>query len=395
MRFQVAGSGNADLFRREHGPLVDVSTRLIEQIYRLEGRLLHREAQHLQHNQFAMRAASLAVHLEGALLLAGRALYQPAFAEIRTALEHHAVDQLLFLGNRYEQVLNIDDEAFDKLLRDPSRWPENARAIRRGQNNRKVIEWGSPQVRNEDGSSAGYSMSVYWNFLGVYDPFFPEIPEEEDVFMERAAASDYRKMQRELWRYRLSWRNLRHNLVLNQLFSDQDVRRLHAHYRFLSAYVHPVSFAAWSQIFGRFQPMRYSHYASELALLYICYLGTMEVRAFAQMAEKPPEVELDDWDIVELVLGEAEAISRHGWFPGQGPSAYDRFMAANSQHFRALKEEQPRPEVRPETIKPGDVPYYSNPLARLRDMHASRGAEALTGFSYQSPWPRPEAAFPP
>ena len=384
-------------FQAEHGPLVDISRRSIELLYRLEGHLNPGEVQYYQHNIFAQRAASLASHLEGALLLTERALYPAAFSQLRTALEHQAIDLLLFLASRFEQVLDIDDEEFERLKADRSKWPRNARDIRkirsRGKN-RKVIEWSRIPVKDSDGSDAGYDMSPYWSFMEGYDPFLTIQGEEENPFVTKDSAEEYRKNQRALWRERLSWANIRHNLVLNDLSGESDVARLHVHYGFLSAFAHPVSFRARHSIFGRYQASRYDHFASELALLYVCYLGAAEVRAFAQMATKPPEVELVAWERVEAALEQADALSSHGWFPGQDPSAFDRFVAANNQHFRAAKEKLPRPEVRPETIKSGDVPYYSNPLTRLRDLHGSQH-ELMTGFVYESPWERRDARFSP
>lgn len=394
----MGNSQDADLLREEHGPLLGASRQLVEHLYSVEGRLAHGEAQYWQHNQFAQRAASLGTHLEGALVLAERALYAVTFSQLRTALEHQAIDLLLFLGSRFEQVLELDDQEFERLRTDRSKWPRNARDIRRSRwrgKNRKVIEWSRVPVKDSDGSDAGHDMSPYWGFMEGYDPFFAIEPEVGNPFVKDDSAEEYRRNQRALWRERLSWSNIRHNLVLNDIANELDVARLHVHYGFLSAYAHPVSFRARDSIYGRYRALRYDHYASELALLYVCYLAVGELRAFAQLASKPPQVDLMHWEQVEADVNRAENLFAHAWFPGQVPGAYDRFVAANNQHFRALRDGLPRPDVRPETIKPGDVPYYSNPLVRLREMHCSRGAEALTGFSYQSPWARQDARFPP
>ena len=381
----------------EHGPLVDISRRLVEQLYWLEGRLNPGEVQHYQHDIFAKRAASLGSHLEGALMLVERSLYPAAFSQLRTALEHQAIDLLLLLGVGFEQVLDISDEEFEKLRADRSMWPRNAADIRRTRwrgRNRKVIEWGRVPVKDSDGSDSGHNMSPYWSFMERYDPFFAIEPEAESPFGEDDSSEDYRKNQRALWRDRLSWVNIRHNLVLNDIVAERDVARLHIHYAFLSAYAHPVSFRAWDSIFGRYRSSSYDHYASELALLYVCYLAMGELRAFAQMALRPPQVDLSDWDIVEVDLKRAEVLSAHAWFPGQAPSAYDRLVAANRVHWAATKNEEARPEVTPDTIEDSRVPYYSNPLARLRDLHRSQH-ELTTGFVYESPWERRDALFPP
>ncbi len=288
----------------------------------------------------------------------------------------------------------MEDAEFESFCNDRSKWPSNAGDIRRDHKNRKVIEWSRLPVRDSDGSYAGHDMSPYWGFMEGYNPFFSMKAEHEDLFVEKDSAEQYRKNQLALWRERLSWVNIRHNLVLNGLFDNRDIDRLHVHYRFLSAYAHPVSFRAWDSIYGRYKPLRYDHYASELALLYICYLAMEEARAFARMATRPPAVELRDWSEIEADLAMAGALSRHAWFPGQAPSAYDRLVAANRVHWAAMKSEEARPEVTPDTIEDGRVPYYFNPLARLRDLHRSQH-ELTTGFIYESPWERRDASIPP
>jgi hypothetical protein len=69
----------------------------------------------MQHGPFAERMESLHMYLSGALSLIALDLYMPAFAVVRSALEHHVQDHLLFLGNRFKVVVrHASDEKFEE-----------------------------------------------------------------------------------------------------------------------------------------------------------------------------------------------------------------------------------------------------------------------------------------
>jgi hypothetical protein len=73
----------------------------------------------------------------------------------------------------------------------------------------------------------------------------------------------------------------------------------------------------------------------------------------------------------------------HLWFPGQPKQPFDEYEAANRLAWEKRSE-------MPRTIEP-DALYYTNPLYRIVNLHRSTG-ELTTGLTYQSPWPRSDAA---
>ena len=78
-----------------------------------------RGVQHMQHDDFAERALSLSLYLKTALGLAGQDQYLPAFAVIRSALEHHLTDRLLFLARLYLQFFEkVSQATYEGLLAD-------------------------------------------------------------------------------------------------------------------------------------------------------------------------------------------------------------------------------------------------------------------------------------
>ena len=336
----------------------------------LEGRLVRDGTHYGHHDAFAARPASLAVYLQGALLTAAHALYPAAFIQIRAALEHHAADRLLFLADRYEQLLKIDEDKFEEWRASRDEWPEGVRDIRRNSRNQKVIEWDAPKVTKPDGSDSGLEFSPYYGFMQEYDPFSPDV---RDAYGDQAieeAIEGHVKAQKRLWGSLFTWGNIRHNLVLNSLINEAYSQRLDVHYKFLSVFVHPVSL----NMSGG-GPER-EHCASELVLLYVCFLAIEELLAFAQVVQRQPVVGLRGWGEVETILVEAERFVRHGWFPGRSPVDFDRLDELERRSWEAEDQGADSEAMKGEPIEDAlrripenEVRYYVQPLSRLVDYH--------------------------
>lgn len=84
----------------EHNRLLTYVRKLVDELEGLRQRLQHHEVAHMQHGEFADRARSLAAYLRAVIQLTEADLYAPAFATLRSAMEHYLVDQLVFLGRR-------------------------------------------------------------------------------------------------------------------------------------------------------------------------------------------------------------------------------------------------------------------------------------------------------
>src|SRR6266536_222940 len=177
---------------------------------------------------------------------------------------------------------------------------------------------------------------------------------------------------------------LKASLRLNDLATDKQLEQFDVHYRFLSAFVHPLA-EVTALLYGRNRPWpAYDHYASELVLLYLNLLAARELTHFAQMASQAPSVEVAGWSETQRRCELADRLCSHLWFPGQGPHAYDRWRTANQRAFEILGHPSRREEVtRPEDLNDTEVRYYRNPLQRLVEMHMSP-IEMVTGFAYQS-----------
>lgn len=179
----------------------------------------------------------------------------------------------------------------------------------------------------------------------------------------------------------------------HRLASRETLGRLEVHYRFLSAFVHPVP-APYDLVYGRNRPTcapRYDHYASELVLLYINRLAAEELKSLRRMAARTPRVRLHDWATVESHMRAAERAAAHLWFPGDQPHLYDYVEEANSRGIRSGRMVPRDRRPTPNQLRASQVRYYRDPLRRLVKMH--RSFNEVTGFGYTSPWPRADAQF--
>jgi len=93
-----------------------------------------------------------------------------------------------------------------------------------------------------------------------------------------------------------------------------------------------------------------------------------------------------------VVLGEdgARALASHLWFPRGSPHEFDRIQEANRRGIgrdgQLLgMDERPKPA----DLEDREILYYAGPLRRLVRLHAHQ--DEMSGFTYVSPWPRPDA----
>ena len=223
--------------------LAETAARLIAHLQACRGRLQPiGDTEHMQHREFAGRARLLAIYLEQALQAAAGEAYPPSFALLRAALEHRVFDRLLFLASVHEDVIeNVSDDAWVRWQAAP---PEHLHRWERRPGNKVYVVWKGVRVLNEDGSVA-YMLSIYWKWWKDYDPFvtpgrsFDGIAAGHPV--DKDSHAEYAKTQHDLWSEALSWKNLKTNLVLNELALPREVAQLDVHHRFLSAFVHPFS----------------------------------------------------------------------------------------------------------------------------------------------------------
>lgn len=339
------------------------------------------------------------LYLRSAIDLEGQNQYLPALAILRTALEHQLTDRLLFLATRYKQVFHeVPKRVYQQWLRDMKRRKQGTEDIIQ-------LKWNSGTmivIRSGPHESDGRkrvrrpSISIYYFLLKDFDPFVGTPQEQKHLargFDSLTDWVDHATQQQRIYGSSLRWEGIKDNLLYNRLCSAETLRRLQVHYRFLSAYVHPIPHA-FDEIYGRNRPSgapRYDHYASELILLYIIKIASEELKALKKMAWRPPRIRLADWEAVEGRIRTADALAEQLWFPGGRPHRFDYVEEANSRGVRGNRILGADQRVAPHELKASQLRYYRNPLRRLVKMHSS--FREVTGFSYVSPWERADAFY--
>jgi hypothetical protein len=230
----------------EHRELLVIASRLVDELRGLRGRLQHaNDTEHVQHGDFADRARNLGGYLRAAMLLANVDAYAPAFASLRTALEHMLVDHLVFSGQRYIRVIGgVDDTT----------WVEWKRQRAAGEGFTQVLDWlrkkNTVEITYEglrsapDADGLSYIVSPHYFLLTQYQPYLGPASAQAEFDDGISAPEDYRKFAKEndlVYRTYLSWPSIKRNLTSNGFADDATISKLEVHYRFLSAFVHPVA----------------------------------------------------------------------------------------------------------------------------------------------------------
>lgn len=390
----------ASILAAEHPSLLQSAVDLTAHLGTARGRLVPMaNTTYGQHVDFGERVWSLHVYLQGALALLDHDLYLPALVTIRSALEHHVQDHLLFLGNRYKAIVrDVTDETLAEWQQAIADGREDFHGIleaRRVDADRVQVVRSGPHFTGQGRGLDAPGLSIYYSIiLDRHDPFtggknaqpfIGQWPRSQDARHRRAAqAADT------WWRF-LRWNQLMDNLRLNEFFTDRELARFDVHYSFLSAFTHP-SVGALKAVAGRNSPatLRYDHYVSELILLYLITIARLELGVFEEMTRRDPVVNLAGWDEVRADTERGDARAAHLWFPRGSPHPFDRVQEANRRGQGAdgrllTVEERPKPQ----DLADDDILYYANPLRRLINLHT--GQNEMTGFPYISPWQRPDA----
>lgn len=392
----------------DHGPMLRAAHAVSDELARMESHMSPGDVSHQWHTDFAIRAQRLSLHLTAILRLVEIEAYSSAFALLRTALEHHLVDQLVFLGRRYVQVFDgLTDEQWESLISDYESGSARTRRIcetpTRSRKGRVTVVREGLYASEDDPATQEYTISPIYFAIREYRPFTGRPGDQtflDDGLLDIDRRVEQAHRQKELWEQHLTWSSIVANLELNGFYSAEELRQLQVHYRFLSAFAHGTH-AAYELAYGRgilrSNPPLYDHYSSELALLYLNAIGARELEALLDMTQRPPLIDVPDRRELIAVADVSRQLSRHLWFPGDTPHQYDRVVEANRRVWRNYRDAKDLTKARnhavtPDALQPEDVGYYDNPHRRLVELHQT-SQEMTTGFRFLSPWERHDARF--
>jgi hypothetical protein len=380
----------------DHGTLPAHAERMLARLEGLEGLSVHGDTTHMEHMDHAKRARQLADHLRAVLLLSGSYGYTSALVVMRTALEHHLMDRLIFLANRYvETYTGIKKEAVAgevaklEALRagarpDIARWWWDDSGM-------NVVFRGLHSARSKKGR--GKTVSYYYFRMDDFDPFTGGKKHAANLaspFRQRAHREQWAAESAAAWRRWFTFDKMRKALAANGLSPRQGLQ-IDVHHSFLSGLVHP-SKRGYEAIYRGNDPDgmgSFNHNASEILLLYVIVIAAAEIETYGRMARRAPRLGLSHWADVEAEVREARLASSYFWFLGGEPTIYDRIASVHTPPGNA-KLRWGRPRVDPATIPDSAVRYYADPFDRIVKLHQSF-REMSTGLIYQSPFERPDA----
>ena len=345
------------------------------------------------HLGFADRTNALAGHLEAVLVLANHGSHPSALALTRTALEHHLLDRLLLLADRYEETLRPEDPAvLDEWEKDSDerseQWTTNVLTVERTRDRRglRIVRVGH-EVRRDSGDIAE-RVSPYWAAMQHYDAFVGH-PDLQAATLGPFETLDSRQARarrnQALYSSYLRWSSICRNLELNALVPDPAWGvQLKVHYSFLSAFTHATDSGYRLQSGPQLGGPGTAHLLSELALLYAAAIAIGEVDTWCRYAADRPDLLSPPTATVTDAVDELRCTSSYFWFLGGQPQAFDRCQEANRLAHPLLLAGQ-RPTVRPENLANDVIGYYSDPMGRLRRLHTGE-REVTTGFGSGPLW---------
>ncbi len=208
----------------EHPTLAGLASSLVSELEHWSGeiRIAEGASAWMHHGQFAERTEHLAGHLSAILILAEEGRFTSSLAVARTALEHHIIDRLLLLADRYVDTVRPEDPALiDQWDADwgtkSEPWTRDVVSIERVSNGRalRLVRAGH-KVRDEAGEERE-QISPYWLALEQYDAFLghpdthPHIVQPYHELDERV---EWASRNQALYGAFLRWRSLCSNLRL-------------------------------------------------------------------------------------------------------------------------------------------------------------------------------------
>lgn len=347
----------------------------------------------MQHHDFAERTQDLADHLRAALVLAESGLFPSALAVTRTALEHHLLDRLVLLADRYEETITPEDSAkIDQWEQEfaikSEAWTHDVTSFTRTKDRRraKVVRMG--YAVTDDAGNVNERVSPYWVALERYDPFTGHPDHQASTarpFSTVEQVEAWARENQQLYSAFLRWGSICSNLQLSTLVRPDELLHLHVHYIFLSAFAHGTNGRRHAMVRGRMDGPSLGHVLGELVLLYTIAIGLAEIRSWDTFIERRPQLLTPLDDPVRLQLATAESVIDYFWFLGGSPQPFDRYEEANRRAHPLLMAGQ-RATIDPDTIADSEVGYYSNPIDRLTRMHMGEN-EMSTGFGFRPAWP--------
>jgi hypothetical protein len=281
----------------EHRTLLLHARGVVAELATFAQRIETGDVSYGQHRTYAERASTLAEQVDVAIELAIRQAYGQSFCLLRPALEQIVLDRLLCLASKYvRQIADVSLETFEDWRRDWRAKAEGTRQIHRMERDPTtgLVRLELHGVVSSTPGSEDQVLSVYHFLLEQFQPFVMPAKDQARLLPSGSGQRDrerHAKEQHAMYHGALRWDALLANLRLNELATTEDLLRIKVHYRFLSAFVHPLN-DHYRTLYGRHMAFdrtsRYDHFSSELVLLYVIALAGFELETLLRVSERPP-----------------------------------------------------------------------------------------------------------
>jgi len=352
--------------------------------------------------------------LEHAKESAVQGYYRDAYNSIRMVFESYFLLRLISTCDKFRQRVNLQSRKTgqkidkNKLIEQIKRkYGEDLVNVKEETNYLGVVLRGR-RVINDQGHATEKLLPFYYGAWQQYRPteyYLKKESTQKALSIKRFLKAEWSsirksnmgapdKIQGILHKDFFTFAKILENLRLNDVLSRKTTARVLVHYNFLSGFSHSTSQSinAMSKIKGYYHiggdgiEISYSHYHSELALLYICHLLSMHLQHALYYLTKWCSIQVrKERKLYRRLCYKVQQDLGYFWFIFNTPHQYDRYEHANRKSN--FQEER---IFRPEDIRLGDVRYYDDPLYRLKQLHQSQ-RELTTGNIYDSPFPREDA----
>jgi hypothetical protein len=347
----------------------------------------------LHHAEFAERTEQLAGHLNAILRLAEESRFASAMVIARTALEHHLIDRLLLLADRYVEIVRPQEPAdIEQWERDwaakTEPWTQDVAQVERVRGGKalRLVRLGH-SVRDSNGIEQE-NISPYWVALDQHDAFLGRPATQLNLarpFDDPDESVKSARRNQAIYEAFLKWGSLRSNLELSDLTSPFDLLQLEVHYTFLSAFTHATkSGYELDRRSALPNSPNAMHVFSELALLYVAVIAVAQIDTWVAYMKRRPQLLMKPSRAVLDRADRARAIIGYFWFLGGDPQSFDFYQEAN-RRARPVLLSGSAPTVMPDLLHPSEVSYYANPFDRLRRLHVGE-REIATGFAFAPMW---------
>ncbi len=270
-----------------------------------------------------------------------------AFTLERTLLENYLLYLLMCRGHKYFQLRSLKGKKQDeivKIIEDESKLAGHGDLIEVREHPKLAKHLMYIREGLKIKGATEYTIPFHNFVYGQFDPMTMRLDEkgyfayfefeDEDDSQQHA----WKQNQEQLYRHYLSYDALLQNLLINEIVDSEAVKRIEAHYTFLSTFVHPTNDSfrdlhknsnehSFKTMIGFDEP--YKDSSKLLASIYNAKLAVSIIRELIEALKQGPKDFLKNINSDEIERLCVEIENRNPfWFIFNSSTEYDKFEQA-------------------------------------------------------------------